>query len=564
MKRIKISKEQYNLLKENFPKVKGGLNRVNKLFKSTFSEQEEITYNNTIKPVDIKLPKSIQKPNKPIFENQMDYIRVSDDFLKYLYIDEIKKLVKKGELNLDVEKIKYPRDLENKDITFDKLANELEKQGVLVKDVETQRYLVDDSLTKEKAMSEIEDTIRTLIGDNFNKLFSRASKKFVSQFKPKNIYENNDLVIEKLDEGKCSLRYKDTDETYDVNESILNELAKIYEKDKKLMSIIEAEFPELWGKYKKSIEKARTKPETKKTRDELVKAIQDIRKKELEKRELEKDDDTIDEVTSSASVSPSYVGLFNFETQTAPTNTEEIPVVYETNQGTDSVSTYDANALINIGRNGQFKPAKKTKAQKQTQYPDGGFVEFNDCVKLNNKPAGSGCSTGAIDNVVRVKKTKGNIISPSLNESINNEIEFNNWVIPDETTLKREFYVEHKLKGNNFFESEEEFLNAVKNGSIITLTNDDDKRLIYRSRTKTKDSLLGLIRTYGSYPQFRNEETVEAIYDGYKNNSEMELPIVIEFNNGRRRIFSGNTRLDIAFQLGIEPKVLLIKSNVEF
>lgn len=57
---------------------------------------------------------------------------------------------------------------------------------------------------------------------------------------------------------------------------------------------------------------------------------------------------------------------------------------------------------------------------------------------------------------------------------------------------------------------------------------------------------------------------VEAIYNGYKNNSEMELPIVIEFNSGRRIIFSGNTRLDIAFQLGIVPKVLLIKSNVEF
>jgi hypothetical protein len=912
MKRIKISKEQYNLLKENFPKVKGGLNRVDKLFK--------------------------KGDKNKIFENQMDYIRVSDDFLKYLYIDEIKKLVKKGELNLDVEKIKYPRDLENKDITFDKLANELEKQGVLVKDVETQRYLVDDSLTKEKAMSEIEDTIRTLIGDNFNKLFSRASKKFVSQFKPKNIYENNDLVIEKLDEGKCSLRYKDTDDTYDVNESILNELAKIYEKDKKLMSIIEAEFPELWGKYKKSIEKARTKPETKKTRDELVKAIQDIRKKELDKRELEKDDDTIDEVTTAASSGQFTALLFS-----EPIKRKIVPVVYETTQGTDSVGAYDANALINIGRDGQFKPAKKTKAQTKTQYPDGGFVEFNDCVKLNNKPAGSGCSSGAIDNVVKVKKTKGNIISPSLNESlklqlnkennelivisdlegkaasqetfsnknvlkqngfkwngtnwvissdklniakqtltlinkaeylidkledleeavdnsdsdkksslkaklemyindlanatdekalsaeirryltffskfhdysfynrmlifiqnpeatrvasykkwqeknrqvkrgakaisilapiinkskagdedkddvdirqnvngfravnvfdisdteatspegeipmvpqwwgentpsetaeelfgyvsevasdmaikvtktdssrgekgfaagdhinissdvegvgklstmiheiahelmhfksksiyyqddevrsssalkelqaesvsyvvlkhyglpvshhttylalwkankekiqnnleviskvsqfiidrideevernkkktltesINNEIEFKNWVTPDETTLKREFYVEHKLKGNNFFESEEEFLNAVKNGSIITLTNDDDKRLNYRSRTKTKDSLLGLIRTYGSYPEFRNEDTVEAIYDGYKNNTEMELPIVIEFNNGRRRIFSGNTRLDIAFQLGIVPKVLLIKSNV--
>jgi hypothetical protein len=40
----------------------------------------------------------------------------------------------------------------------------------------------------------------------------------------------------------------------------------------------------------------------------------------------------------------------------------------------------------------------------------------------------------------------------------------------------------------------------------------------------------------------------------------MDLPIVIEFSNGSKRIFSGNTRMDIAFQLGINPKVLLVKS----
>ena len=41
----------------------------------------------------------------------------------------------------------------------------------------------------------------------------------------------------------------------------------------------------------------------------------------------------------------------------------------------------------------------------------------------------------------------------------------------------------------------------------------------------------------------------------------MDYPIVIEFSNGSKRVFSGNTRMDIAFQLGINPKVLLIKSN---
>jgi hypothetical protein len=61
--------------------------------------------------------------------------------------------------------------------------------------------------------------------------------------------------------------------------------------------------------------------------------------------------------------------------------------------------------------------AKKPNAFKETQLNNGGFVKFNDCVDLNNKPAGSGCSSGAIDGVVSVEKTKGNVSAPSLDEN---------------------------------------------------------------------------------------------------------------------------------------------------
>jgi hypothetical protein len=59
----------------------------------------------------------------------------------------------------------------------------------------------------------------------------------------------------------------------------------------------------------------------------------------------------------------------------------------------------------------------KSKAEKKTQYAGGSFVEFNDCTKLNNKVASTGCSSGAVDNVVKLKKTNGNINAPSLHES---------------------------------------------------------------------------------------------------------------------------------------------------
>jgi hypothetical protein len=44
---------------------------------------------------------------------------------------------------------------------------------------------------------------------------------------------------------------------------------------------------------------------------------------------------------------------------------------------------------------------------------------MDDCTKLNNnkKAQNGGCSTGAVDNVVKLQKTKGNINAPSLAES---------------------------------------------------------------------------------------------------------------------------------------------------
>jgi hypothetical protein len=86
----------------------------------------------------------------------------------------------------------------------------------------------------------------------------------------------------------------------------------------------------------------------------------------------------------------------------------------ETTSGSGSMGAYDANALPGIGRDGNFKKPSMTNAQKKTQYAGGSFVDFNDCTKFNNKSAGSGCSQGAVDNVVKLKKTSGNINAPSL------------------------------------------------------------------------------------------------------------------------------------------------------
>ena len=44
----------------------------------------------------------------------------------------------------------------------------------------------------------------------------------------------------------------------------------------------------------------------------------------------------------------------------------------------------------------------------------------------------------------------------------------------------------------------------------------------------------------------------------------MDRPLVVESVSGDRRVFSGNSRMDAARHLGIEPEVLLVKSQTSY
>lgn len=137
-------------------------------------------------------------------------------------------------------------------------------------------------------------------------------------------------------------------------------------------------------------------------------------------------------------------------------------------------------------------------------------------------------------------------------------VSYNTWVVPDEDTLRREFKVEHEYKGLNLFNDVEDFLTKVKNSKITSISKSDDMSIINRSRTQNFDSLLNLISSYASYPKYRNEDTLKDLYTKMEENKELDFPIVLQYPDGRRRIFSGNTRMDVAFQLGITPKVILV------
>ncbi len=137
-------------------------------------------------------------------------------------------------------------------------------------------------------------------------------------------------------------------------------------------------------------------------------------------------------------------------------------------------------------------------------------------------------------------------------------VSYNAWVTPDEDTLRREFKVEHEYKNLNLFDDVEDFLDAIEESSIVSVSRSDDSNIMNRSRTGSFNSLLNLISSYASYPKYRNEDTLKGLYTKMEENKELDFPIVLQFPDGRKKIFSGNTRMDVAFQLGITPKVMLV------
>lgn len=146
---------------------------------------------------------------------------------------------------------------------------------------------------------------------------------------------------------------------------------------------------------------------------------------------------------------------------------------------------------------------------------------------------------------------------------VTEQVRFTNWVRPSKDDLALEYRIEYEIKPlkrmtGDAFPTLKSFLAAVDNAKELRVTPAIDRNIDYRSRTKTKESLLSLIRGYASYPEFRNEETIEAIYDGFRNNRPMKMPIVLQMGPNKMRIMGGNTRMDIAQHLGIDPVVLLV------
>jgi hypothetical protein len=141
---------------------------------------------------------------------------------------------------------------------------------------------------------------------------------------------------------------------------------------------------------------------------------------------------------------------------------------------------------------------------------------------------------------------------------------YTSWVRPNDKDLELEYKIEYEIKPlkamtNNAFPTVDSFKKAAKAAKVIKLTPNVDSKIAYRSRTRTKEQILNLIRGYASYPQFRNEKTIDNIYKAFEENKPMTMPIVLKMPDGSMRIMGGNTRADIAAQLGITPQAILVE-----
>jgi hypothetical protein len=156
------------------------------------------------------------------------------------------------------------------------------------------------------------------------------------------------------------------------------------------------------------------------------------------------------------------------------------------------------------------------------------------------------------------------LVEQMIREKLDENVKYNNWVRPTDKDLELEYKIEYEIKPlkamtGNAFPTVEDFKKAAKKAKVLKMTPSVDSKIAYRSHTKTKEDIISLIKGYASYPQYRNEKTIEGIYKAFEENKPMTMPIVLKFPNGKMRIMGGNTRADIAVQLGIVPEAILIE-----
>lgn len=442
MKKLKLTKEQYNKLKESGLLKEGSTNVIDNTFKKEFSGKP-------ISNLNYVGEEEIQAKDK--FNINIQEV---EDLIKYVY---------------GVNESISPYWSEN-NLTYEQLCETLEKKGLFVKKENT--YRIPKSLgSPEFSKKAIQETLSEIIGSNMKENYPAGAEFHPDRPWDKQVYSDDyedepqkenptidgplktiasNYEISILTDGNNSFvfLYGDLSEQplsdqeinqyvqthkneigYGINDwdsgnyrliqidgELKKDLISLYDKDKNFVSSIST-LTEDWQEDYAHINRVKS-PEEQAKIDAKVKAIRD---KELSTRQpmtstSPLDETEIDETTTAAS-SGSFVAPLGGPIKRP--NPTDVKVVSEMEVADAGNFQYDTPGLVGISRDGKYsKNPPKTKAQKNTQWAGGSFVEFDECTKLNNnkKAQNGGCSNGAVDNVIKQTKTKGNINAPSLSE----------------------------------------------------------------------------------------------------------------------------------------------------
>jgi RNAse (barnase) inhibitor barstar len=134
------------------------------------------------------------------------------------------------------------------------------------------------------------------------------------------------------------------------------------------------------------------------------------------------------------------------------------------------------------------------------------------------------------------------------------------WIRPDQAAIEHEYKIEYLNHHASFgFESQEEFEQAVREAEVLSVNDDMDANIGGRSHCPTLDSLHSLISGYRSYPQYRNRDTLNALWDRIVEGHKTNMPMLLDWGNGRYTIMGGNTRADIAMMVYGRYDALVLK-----
>lgn len=144
---------------------------------------------------------------------------------------------------------------------------------------------------------------------------------------------------------------------------------------------------------------------------------------------------------------------------------------------------------------------------------------------------------------------------------------YKNWVWPSKLDLEKEYNIEWVKKrlsssiGISFIDASD-FVEKIKKHSMEKEFSEGEWNQVTGTTSyHDKNSLRNLLMTYRSWPKYRNDSTLNDIFDGFANNEKMDMPIILHLGNFKYQIMSGNTRGNVALILGFKPKCIVFNLN---